>query len=271
MQNGDQVTQRLQNLTNRINTGRTIRYNFNNAALGYARNRGVLQNDGVRYQPEAGESDVSSGEWDTLSGASSISNQSHPQLPARQLGGPVINSTATARVRDWNHEPPEGGYDPIPDDQANPPEFAEGVDPSDNISLGESAGAATATSEATEAAAGAAESAGTELAASSALGPIGAIAGATLGIGTLISSLVSPVIQEHQQEKYAKFSYNLAKTQASDTGMPLANILGAGGQLPQRSQVTGVGSSVTTSGQGYSMPHFNLGGQSQFQNGYIDF
>lgn len=110
--------------------------------------------------------------------------------------------------------------------------------------------------------------------ASSVMGGIsgGAAAGlgaATMGLSSLITGLAGPAIQEHYAEKFTNFKYGLSKQQASDTGMPLANVLGFGASAPS-SHIYNGGSLTTTRGQGISLPQFK-GTSSQVLNGYVDY
>lgn len=106
----------------------------------------------------------------------------------------------------------------------------------------------------------------------SGLGSFGKMLGGGLafGLGNSLGTAISAPIMEAQAEKFATFNYNLSKQKAADTGMPLANILGAGGPnyaLPRATVHMGSQSSFRTSGQGLVIPN-NRGTPSQIYNGY---
>ena len=103
------------------------------------------------------------------------------------------------------------------------------------------------------------------------LGSIGsaALGGVALGAFSLIGSAISAPIWEHEQENLIDFKYKKAEQAASQTGMPLANVLGFGGDLPAGTQRKGL-SSITTEGQGYT--GFPGGATpSSFSNNYVEF
>lgn len=91
-----------------------------------------------------------------------------------------------------------------------------------------------------------------------------AFMGGTIASGAfnLIGQAVGGAVTKSVMDK----QYGLAKQAASDSGMPLANVLGFGASLPHATSYNG-GATTTTSGQGMQNPHYK-GTPSQVSNGY---